>query len=55
MKKKKNCQRYELPDGKIIQLGLASRMRAAEVLFSPHLLGIDCKEEMLGIQKMFIT
>eukprot|EP00484_Ammonia_sp_Unknown_P019203 CAMPEP_0197035264 /NCGR_PEP_ID=MMETSP1384-20130603/13118_1 /TAXON_ID=29189 /ORGANISM="Ammonia sp." /LENGTH=459 /DNA_ID=CAMNT_0042465309 /DNA_START=39 /DNA_END=1418 /DNA_ORIENTATION=- len=40
-----NCEKYELPDGTILQIGNA-RQRAPEVLFGPHLVGAQYK----GIQ-----
>merc|ERR1719410_1550588 len=40
-----NCEQYVMPDGTILQIGNA-RYRSSEVLFGPHLLGLQCK----GIQ-----
>eukprot|EP00483_Globobulimina_turgida_P007032 UN07046 len=40
-----NCDKYEMPDGTILQIGNA-RYRSCEVLFGPHLLGLQYK----GIQ-----
>lgn len=40
-----NCEQYKMPDGTILQIGNA-RYRSSELLFGPHLMGLQCK----GIQ-----
>jgi len=44
-----NCEQYKMPDGSVLQIGNA-RKRACEVLFGPHLLGLQCK----GIQHQIL-
>eukprot|EP01084_Bolivina_argentea_P212948 361856_1 len=45
-----NCDKYKMPDGTILQIGNA-RKRSCEILFAPHLLGLQYN----GIHKQIIN